>query len=282
MSQSKLPTFRKVSNGAVTIAYRQYGYGPLVIMLHGFPDIDETFSAQIEDLSNDHLVVTPRLRGYPPSSVPSGIENYALPAVAEDIKTLVEHFGRGKAVIMGHDWGGAVAQAFALQHPELVSGLISMNVPMIATFNAIISANREQQARSAYSLPYLRYQPGDDMDADFITRNIPDKEWRSTLAGYLKEQPIEGMLSYYKANYPAPPYQTEAPAGFVLNVPTLIIWGLQDEYFSDAVLDGAARYIAQSMRLVTIPGAGHWVHRDAPAVVSREIRSWLLTLENRK
>jgi epoxide hydrolase 4 len=282
MSQSKLSAFRKVSNGAVTIAYRQYGNGQLVIMLHGFPDIEGTFSAQIEDLSKDYLVVTPRLRGYPPSGVPSGIENYALPAVAEDIKALVEHFGRGKAVIMGHDWGGAVAQAFAWQHPELVSGVISMNVPMIATFNAIISANGEQQTLSAYSLPYLRYRPGDGTNADFITRNIRDPDWRSTIADYLKEQPVEGMLSYYKANYPAPPYTSEAPAGFVLNVPTLIIWGLQDEYFSYAVLDGAARYISQSMRLVTVPGAGHWVHRDASEVVNREIRSWLRTLENSK
>jgi pimeloyl-ACP methyl ester carboxylesterase len=62
----------------------------------------------------------------------------------------------------------------------------------------------------------------------------------------------------------------------------LIIWGLQDKYFSDAVLDGAARYISQSMRLVTVPGAGHWVHRDASEVVNREIRSWLRTLENSK
>ncbi|HZC35839.1 MAG TPA: alpha/beta hydrolase [Chthoniobacterales bacterium] len=239
-------------------------------------------SAQIEDLSKDHLVVTPRLRGYPPSSVPSGVENYALPAVAEDIKALVEHFGRGKAVVIGHDWGGAVAQAFALQHAELVSGLVFMNVALIATFNSIISANKEQQARSAYSLPFLRYQPGDDLNVDLITKSIPDEERRSTLAAYLKDQPIEGMLSYYKANYPAPPYQSEAPHEFILNVPTLIIWGLQDEYFCDAVLDGAARYISQSMRLVTVPGAGHWVHQDAAEVVNREIRSWLSSLQNSK
>ena len=151
MSQSKLSTFLELTNGAVTIAYREYGNGPLVIMLHGFPDTDETFSAQIEDLSKDHLVVTPRLRGYPPSSVPSGVENYALPAVAEDIKALVEHFGRGKAVVIGHDWGGAVAQAFALQHPELVSGLVFMNVALIATFNSIISANKERQVANSKS-----------------------------------------------------------------------------------------------------------------------------------
>jgi hypothetical protein len=74
--------------------------------------------------------------------------------------------------------------------------------------------------------PFLRYQPGDDLNVDLITKSIPDEERRSTLAAYLKDQPIEGMLSYYKANYPVPPYQSEAPHDFILNVPTLIIWGI--------------------------------------------------------
>jgi pimeloyl-ACP methyl ester carboxylesterase len=64
-------------------------------------------------------------------------------------------------------------------------------------------------------------------------KSIPDEERRSTLAAYLKDQAIEGMLSYYKAHYPVPPYQSEAPHDFILNVPTLIIWGLQDEYFPE-------------------------------------------------
>jgi pimeloyl-ACP methyl ester carboxylesterase len=126
--------------------------------------------------------------------------------VAEDIRALVEHLG-GKALIVGHDWGGAVAQAFALQHPEIVSGVILMNVPMIATFNGVIGANKEQPSLAVYTLPYLGYQPGDDKNVDFITRNIRDPEWRSTIANYLKEEPIESMFSYYKVNYPAPPYK---------------------------------------------------------------------------
>ena len=263
-----------ISNGDIKIAYREFGSGPLVVLIHGFPDTEETFSKQVEELSRDHLVVTPRLRGFPPSSMPGGVDNYNAVAVAEDIKTIVDHHGDKRALIVGHDWGGAVAQAFALKYPELVSGLVLMNVPLIATFNSVLGSNEEQQSLAAYTVPYIKYQSGDPKDADFITRNIRDPEWRAKVSNYLRDEPIEGMMSYYKANYPAPPYSPQEPAGFVLKVPTLILWGMQEEYFSLDVLNDAPRYVTSSLMLVTVAGAGHWVHRDAPSTVNKEIRAW--------
>jgi pimeloyl-ACP methyl ester carboxylesterase len=261
-----------------SICYRQYGGGPLIIMLHGFPDLEGTFAAQIEDLSKTHLVVTPRLRGYPPSSTPSGLEHYALPAVAQDVRALIDHFGAEKALIVGHDWGGCVAQLFALLHPERVSGLVMLNAPVIASFDSTFASDAEQQSMSAYTLPYISYESGDDKNVEFVTRNIRDAEWRASISRYLETQPIEGMLSYYKANYPGSPYKRETPPGLLLDVPTLIVWGKEEEYFAPAVLDGLANHFSKSMRLVTIPHAGHWVHRDAPQQVTREIRSWIEVL----
>lgn len=267
-----------IRNGDVEIFYASYGEGPLLVLLHGFPDNEGTYAAQIEDLSRDHLVVTPRLRGFPPSSVPAAVESYALPTVAEDVAALVEHLGRGPAVVVGHDWGGALAQVFTLRFPHLVKGLVLLNAPVLSTFDAVVNSDPEQQAMSAYTLPYLRFRPGDDKNVEFVTRNIRNPGWRLAVSHYLEDNPIEGMMAYYKANYAAPPYRPQQPTGYVFGVPTLIIWGTEEEYFAPGVLDGLTRYFPASLRLTTVPGAGHWVHQDAPDRVNREIRSWLALL----
>jgi len=272
------PPANSIRNGPVEVFYDRYGEGPLLVLLHGFPDHEGTFRAQVEELSRDHLVVTPRLRGFPPSSVPAGTDSYALLNVAEDVARIVEHFGRGPAVIVGHDWGGAVAQAVALRFPQLVKGLVLLNAPVLSVFDAVVHGSPQQQAMSAYTLPYLRYQPGDEKDTAFVTRKIRNLNWRRTIAHYLDENPVEGMMAYYKANYAAPPYAPKEPAGYRFNLPTLIVWGTEEEYFAPSVLNGLQAYFPVSLRLATVPGAGHWVHQDAPSRVNREIRSWLAWL----
>lgn len=270
------PTF--IHNGDIDIHCASRGEGSLLVLLHGFPDHDGSFAAQVKDLLRDHRVVTPRLRGYPPSSVPEAVESYALPTVAEDIAAVVEHFGAGPAIVIGHDWGGALAQAFALRFPHLVKGLALLNAPVLSTFDAIVTSGPEQQAMSAYTLPYLRYRHGYDKNVGFVTRHIRRPDWRAAISRYLDESPLDGMLAYYKANYTASPYEAQPPAGHIYNVPTLIVWGSEAEYFAPSVLDGLTRYFPASLRLAAEPGAGHWVHHDEPERVNQEIRSWLAML----
>lgn len=267
-----------IRNQDIDIFYDSHGEGPLLILLHGFPDHEGTFAAQVEEFSKDHFVVTPRLRGFPPSSVPKDIESYALPIIAEDIAALIEHFGQGPAVVIGHDWGGALAQAVALRYPDLVRGLALLNSPVLSTFDSVVNSDSDQQAMSAYTLPYLNFQPGDHKNVEYVTRNIRDPAWRLAISRYLEENPIEGMMAYYKANYAAPPYRSQEPAGYRFDVPTLLVWGMDEEYFAPSVLDGLTRYFSTPLRLTTIPGAGHWVHQDAPDRVNQELRSWLAML----
>jgi epoxide hydrolase 4 len=275
------PSPHVLKNGEVEIAYRRFGHGAPLILLHGFPDLEGTWSAQVEDLARDHLVVTPRLRGYPPSSAPVDPAQYALPLVAGDVVALIEALGVGPAVLVGHDWGGALAQVVALLRPDLVAGLVMLNAPPLSRFDSVVSSDPEQQAMSAYTLPYLAYREGDDKNVDHMTRHIRDGVWRDEISTYLRANPIGGMMAYYKANYVAPPYESRPPAGHVFQVPTLILWGMEEEYFSAQVLDGVARYYPASLRLVTVPGAGHWVHRDAVQRVNGEIRAWLAALSAR-
>jgi pimeloyl-ACP methyl ester carboxylesterase len=267
-----------IRSGAIDISYSRYGDGPLLVLLHGFPDHEGTFAAQVEEFSRDHLVVTPRLRGFPPSSAPAGVESYALPKVAEDVAAIIEHFGQGPAVVVGHDWGGALAQAVAIRFPHLVKGIALLNAPVLSTFDSVVHGDPVQQAMSAYTLPYLQYRPGDHKNVEFVTRNIRNPAWRHVITRYLDETPIEGMLAYYKANYAAPPYRPQEPAGYRFGLPCLMVWGTEEEYFAPRVLDGLTRYFSAPLRLTTVPGAGHWVHQDAPDRVNQEIRSWLAVL----
>jgi pimeloyl-ACP methyl ester carboxylesterase len=198
--------------------------------------------------------------------------------VAEDIAALIQYFGRDRAILAGHDFGGALAQDVALRFPSLVESLILLNTPPLSTFDSVVNNDSEQQATSAYTLAYLRYQPGDDKNVAFVTRNIRDSKWRATIESYSEINPIEGMIAYYKANYPAPLYRPQKPAGHIFTLPTVIIWGTEEEHFAAGVLDGLAKYYSASLRLVAVTGAGHWVHQDAPSRVNREIRSWLALL----
>jgi pimeloyl-ACP methyl ester carboxylesterase len=166
----------------------------------------------------------------------------------------------------------------ALRFPHLVNGLGLLNAPILSTFDSVVNSNPQQQAMSEYTLPYLQYQPGNDKNIAFVTRNIRDTRWRRVISEYLDENPMEGMLAYYKANYPSPPYRPQEPAGYRYGVPALIVWGIEEEYFAPSVLNDLTNYFSAPIRLATVPGAGHWVHQDAPERVSAEIRSWLATL----
>jgi pimeloyl-ACP methyl ester carboxylesterase len=270
------------ANGDVRIWYRTYGAGPAIIFLHGFPDIALSYRHQILEFAKDHLVITPTLRGYPPSSAPAESERYDLPELSGDILALLNHLGIDRAVIAGHDWGGVVLQGFALSHPERVESLIILNSPVLHPFINLVNSDPEQQRLSEYTIPYITYEEGDDKNIDYVVREIRDSEWRELVANYLTASPLGGMLSYYKAAYPRPPYGADPPADrsmFIYRVPTLIVWGLEEIYFSINHLNDLWDWFAASYRFVSVPGAGHWVHQDAPGKVNLEIRSWLETHE---
>ncbi|MFF3878889.1 alpha/beta fold hydrolase [Streptomyces sp. NPDC001978] len=268
------------TNGDVRIHYRVRGSGPAMLFLHGFPDTAETFSAQVEEFARDHMVITPTLRGYPPSSVPPAVEDYAFPLLVEDVAAVLDELGVEQVTLLGHDWGGGVLQVFAAYFPERVKGLAILNSPIVQRFDGLIRSDPEQQRRCEYMLPYLDYHEGDEKNIAHITRTIRDADWRRHVADYLNRSPMEGMLNYYKAGgYPTPPYDlAQALVIPPQKAPVLVVWGLEDEYFGLEVLDAPWDAFEDGYRMVGVRNAGHWVFRDQPDVVNAEIRSWLGTV----
>src|SRR5437868_13828613 len=116
-------------SGGVKIHYVTSGKGPLVILIHGFPDYWYTWRDQMPALAKHFQVVAIDLRGYNQSDQPKGVENYTLDKLVEDVDAVIKHFRQEKAILVGHDWGGAIAWTFAMTHPEKTERLVILNVP---------------------------------------------------------------------------------------------------------------------------------------------------------
>src|SRR5580704_3377872 len=125
---------------------------PLVLMLHGFPECWYSWRHQLRDLGTQYQCVAPEMRGYGETDAPRGVENYRMEKLVDDVAALIERLGRKSAVVVGHDWGGAVAWATALLRPELVDRLCVMNCPHPAKFLTNVRSNPRQMLRSWYML----------------------------------------------------------------------------------------------------------------------------------
>ena len=265
-------------NGDVSISFTTYGAGEPILFLHGFPDEPLTWASQILEFARDHLVITPAMRGFPPSSVPREPARYDIRELVGDILAVLDALRVDRVTLVGHDWGGVVLQAVALFFPDRVNGIALLNAPVLRPFNELIASDPEQQALSEYTLEYQAYAEGDAIDLDHVVRNIRDPRWRRHVKEYLENSPLIGMLSYYKLNYPAPPYEplsTSDRGTFVSPLPALVVFGKDDPYFSIRHLASIWEWFTGAVRLTLIPGAGHWMHHDASDAVNAELRSWL-------
>src|SRR5215469_14066735 len=112
-----------------TFIMESIGEGPLIVMIHGFPDFWYTWRNQMAALAQHFQVVAIDLRGYNLSDKPQGGENYLMDHLVGDVQAVIRHIGRDKAIIIGHDWGGAIAWQFAILLPALTERLIILNMP---------------------------------------------------------------------------------------------------------------------------------------------------------
>ena len=138
------------SNG-VKIHYAKLGTGPLIVMIHGFPDYWYTWRAQMEGLADRFTVVAIDQRGYNLSDKPAGVENYDVRLLVGDVLAVIKHLGQQKAIVVGHDWGGVVAWQLAINVPQAVDKLIILNLPHPRGLSRELAHNPEQQANSAYA-----------------------------------------------------------------------------------------------------------------------------------
>lgn len=263
-----------VDSGGVRLHFVMAGKGPLLVMLHGFPDFSYTWRDQMPALAKHFQVVALDLRGYNKSDQPEGVENYAMEKLTADVTSVVKHFNQEKATIVGHDWGGAIAWAFAMNHPDKIERLVILNLPHPKGLMRELANNPEQQKNSQYARTFQQPGAAAALRPEFLALWVKDAEDRKVYVEAMKRSSMEGMLNYYKANYPREPYKNDKDFP-PIKCSVLMIHGLGDQYLLPGALNDTWQWVEKDFTLVTIPGAGHFVHRDAPERVTSTIVRWL-------
>jgi epoxide hydrolase 4 len=263
-------------SAGVKIHYVTAGKGPLIVLIHGFPDFWYTWRAQMPELAKDHQVVAIDQRGYNLSDKPEGVENYAMEKLVGDVAAVVKHLGRDKATVVGHDWGGMVAWTLAMTRPELVERLVILNLPHPRGLTRELANNPAQQKASQYARDFQKPDASAKVKPERLAFWVKDAEARKVYVEAFRRSSVEAMLNYYKANYPREPYQ-ERPAGDFPQVkcPVLMIHGLGDTALLAGALNDNWKWVDADFTLVTIPGAGHFVQQDAAEKVTRVMAGWL-------
>ncbi|MCC5611804.1 alpha/beta hydrolase [Nostoc sp. CHAB 5834] len=266
------------SNG-VKIHYASLGQGPLIVMIHGFPDHWYTWHYQMEFLASNYQVVAIDMRGYNLSDKPKGVENYDMRSLVGDLHTVIRHLGREKAIILGHDWGGMVAWQFAMHIPAMTEKLIILNLPHPYGLARELAHNPQQQLNSQYARNFQQEKAYESLTPELLSTWVTEARMKEAVKEKyiqaLQRSDIQAMLHYYQQNYPREPYVEDTSLSIKLQVPVLLIHGLKDEFLLADALNNTWEWVEKDLTLVTIPTAGHFVHQESADLVTRTINSWL-------
>lgn len=274
-----------LANG-VNLHYVTQGEGPLILFLHGFPEFWYSWRYQIPEFAKDYKVVALDQRGYNESDKPGALEAYQMRELVEDVRSVITGLGYDRCILVGHDWGGAVAWNFAYAYPDLVERLIVLNLPHPAKFAEGLRTP-QQLLKSSYIaffqlplLPELALQAFDhQLVAQAFSSMAVDKSAFSAadLDAYrqaaAKPGALTAMLNYYRANFRWPEFLVGREWG-ILTIPTLLIWGEEDTALGKELTYGTERYVA-NLTLHYIPNCSHWVQQEQPQLVNHYMREFL-------
>ena len=269
---------RYADNSGVKIHYQTAGEGPLVVMIHGFPDYWATWKPLMGTLAAEgYRAAALDCRGYNLSDKPEGVEAYAMPHLIGDVAAVIAAEGAENAVVIGHDWGAAIAWQVAIHRPDLVNRLVIMSVPHPAGFGRELAGNAEQRKNSQYARDFQTPGFEKNLTAAGLAGWVKDPVERAGYVEAFQRSSLAGMLNYYRANYPsgggdAPVSAPDLPP---VQAPVLVIHGMQDKALAAAGHAGTWDHVARDTTLLMIPDADHFVQHDAEALVNRTLRSWL-------
>ena len=266
----------RVDVDGVGIEYEVTGEGPPVVLLHGFPDSGRLWRHQVPALAGAGFqVIVPDLRGYGRSDKPEAVEAYSLMHIAGDVIAILADLNAGRAHVVGHDWGAALAWALASFRPDQVDHLVTLSVGHPATFRR----TPRQREKSWYML--LFQFPG------IAERWLTEDNWHNfrTWAGHpdadqvVSELEATGSLTpglnWYRANVPpeswvSPPLQLPP-----VQAPVMGVWSTGDPALTEAQMTDSAENVAGSWRYERLEGPGHWMQLDAPDQVNGLLTDFL-------
>jgi pimeloyl-ACP methyl ester carboxylesterase len=277
---------------------------PVLVFLHGFPEAAFVWDELLDHFSKaengGYRCIAPNLRGFERSSAPADVGAYRPKHLVQDIAALIATESPGGPIecLVAHDWGGAVAWNLANQQPQLIRRLAILNSPHPGTFLRELKTNPKQQAASAYMNFLIRPDAEALLAANDYARMWPfftkAKDGASTppwLTDAVKDQyravwaaGLTGGCNYYRASPLRPPRPEDPGAAAVelphsmltVNVPTMVVWGLDDVALPPELIDGLDAYIPR-LTLHRVEGASHWIVHEQPQRVARHLGDFLQT-----
>jgi len=279
-------TQRLVPTNGIRLHCTIAGTGPLVVLLHGFPECAHSWRHQLPVLAERFRVVAPDLRGYNLSDKPRPVAAYHLRELVADVRGLVESLGASRASLVGHDWGGAVAWATAMLEPTVVERLAVINIPHPLRFQRELRGNVRQLLKSWYvfvfqipGLPeWLLERRGgrgiaESMRGAFVRPDAltaADLDVLRTAA--TRPGGMRGPINYYRAALRG---RIDAATWPRVHVPTQLIWGDRDIALRPELADRTEALIDAPFRLHRIPEGGHFVHQEYPERVNALLMEFL-------
>ncbi len=275
--------------------YVTAGKGKLIMFVHGFPEFWYEWKNQLAEFGRDYQAVAPDMRGYNLSSKPDEVEQYQVKYLVEDLRALAEKLGHKKFILVAHDWGGAVAWAFAIAHPDHLEKLVIINAPHPGVFQRELRENSAQQKASQYMLMFRSAQAEQTLSANNYATLVQAVLGEGLKTGVFNEadkqayieawsQPgaLTGGLNYYRAARVGPPTGddkevTNFAAGLSsleVKVPTLVIWGEKDSALLTGNLEGLDKFVP-NLTIKRIPDGTHWVIHEKPALINQYIREFI-------
>ncbi len=258
----------EVEAGGLTFSVRTAGPadGRPVILLHGFPQTSLSFSQSMDTLAAaSYRVVAPDQRGYSPGARPDEVADYRLDKLIGDVAALADALGIDRFDLVGHDWGGLVAWAFAFAHPERVRTLTAVSTPHPRAFATALTSDADQQERSTYV--DLFRQPdvpealllGDDGSGSGLRQlysdsGIDEESAEVFIATLRQPGAMTAALNWYRAND-----LKDTGAVGVISVPTMYVWSDADVALGRVAAEASASYVVGPYQFEVLEGVGHWI-----------------------
>ncbi len=262
--------------------------GQLVVLLHGFPECWHAWQHQIPALiAAGYRVVVPDQRGYGLSDKPAGVRQYRFDVLAADVAALIEKMGREKAIVVGHDWGGATAWRFAIDYPEMLERLVILDVPHPFAFARAIKQVKPILRiwyMAFFQLPivpeiFLGILPNITVRTFFRAnafqkKAFSDDDLALLAASHCQPGALTAMLAWYRAAVWYPTVRADRP----IEAPVQVIWAKDDVALSPEMARGLEQWVPRQ-QLKIVPDCGHWVQNEQPEIVNETLLAFLKTPE---
>jgi pimeloyl-ACP methyl ester carboxylesterase len=266
------------ANG-IRFHYVEAGDGPLVLLLHGFPEFWYSWRHQIPALATRFRVVAPDLRGYNETEKPQS--GYDVRTLVEDVACLVRALGHDRCRLAGHDWGGVIAWATAARYPEIVERLSILNAPHPTAMASALWSSASQRKLSRYifafqipGIPERRFRARNFaiLDKSIRGRMVhPERLSEADLDAFkgalARPGALRSTLAYYRAAFRGAIRSGFSTHDVMIRVPTQVIWGEQDFALGVELVQNLSRWV-EDLELELLPTAGHWVQQDEPEITS--------------